>query len=180
MLGATPAAGRLFRDGDDEPGAAQTVVLSYGYWQRRFAGSPVVGQSITIENERHTIVGVVPTEFPLSGSLFASAPIDVYLPLTVDGNEDIGGFMAVVGRLRPGVTADQARAELASRQVALSIGKWEWMRVLGQSVTPLPDLVTRDARSPVLLLLAGAAERAAPRVRQSREPAAGEGERASP
>jgi putative ABC transport system permease protein len=63
MLGATPATGRLFREGDDEPGAAQTVVLSYGYWQRRFAGSPVVGQSITIENERHTIVGVVPTEF---------------------------------------------------------------------------------------------------------------------
>src|SRR5688572_13362359 len=39
MLGATPATGRLFREGDDEPGAAQTVVLSYGYWQRRFAGS---------------------------------------------------------------------------------------------------------------------------------------------
>jgi predicted permease len=157
MLGATPTSGRLFRDGDDAPGAAQTVVLSFGYWQRRFAGAPVVGQSITIENEPHTIVGVVPTEFPLSGSVFASAPIDVYLPLAVDGNEDIGGFMAVVGRLRPGVTADQARAELASRQAALSSGKWEWMRVLGQSVTPLPDLVTRDARSPVLLLLAGAA-----------------------
>jgi predicted permease len=157
MLGAAPAAGRLFRDGDDAPGAAQSVVLSYGYWQRRFAGAPVVGQSITIENEPHTIVGVVSTAFPLSGSLFASAPLDVYLPLAVDGNEDIGGFMAVVGRLRIGVTADQARAELASRQAALSEGKWEWMRVLGQSVTPLPDLVTRDARSPVILLAAGAA-----------------------
>ena len=63
MLGATPATGRLFREGDDEPGAAQTVVLSYGYWQRRFAGSPVVGQSITIENERYTIIGVVPMGF---------------------------------------------------------------------------------------------------------------------
>ncbi|HVQ15380.1 MAG TPA: ADOP family duplicated permease [Vicinamibacterales bacterium] len=157
MLGATLVTGRLFRAGDDVPDTAQTAVLSYGFWQRRFAGAPVVGQSITIENEPHTIVGVVPTEFPLSGSLFASAPIDVYLPLAVDGNEDIGGFMAVVGRLRPGVTADQARAELASRQTALSIGKWEWMQVLGQSVTPLRDLVTRDARLPVLLLLAGAA-----------------------
>ena len=157
MLGATPAAGRLFRHGDDVPGVAQTVVLSYGYWQRRFAGDPdVVGQSIAIENEPHTIVGVVSTGFPLSGSLFASAPIDVYLPLAVDGNEDIGGFMAVVGRLRPGVTAEQARAELASRQAALSVGKWQWMTVLGQLVTPLPALVTREARSPVLLLLAGA------------------------
>ena len=91
----------------------------------------------------------------LSGSLFAGAPIDVYLPLAIDGNEDIGGFMAVIGRLRPGVTADQARAELASRQAALSVGKWTWMTVLAQQVTPLPDLVTREARSPVLLLFAG-------------------------
>ncbi len=69
----------------------------------------------------------------------------MYLPLTIDGNEDIGGFMAVIGRLRPGVTAQQARAELASRQAALSVGKWEWMTVLAQHVTPLPDLVTRDS-----------------------------------
>ena len=157
LLGATPAIGRLFRNGDDTPGVAQTVVLSYDYWQRRFAGaSDIVGRSITIENEPHTVVGVVSTGFPLSGSLFASAPIDLYLPLAVDGNEDIGGFMAVVGRLRPGVTADQARAELGSRQAALSVGKWQWMTVLGQLVTPLPALVTREARLPVLLLLAGA------------------------
>ena len=157
MLGATPVTGRLFRTGDDVPAAAQTVVLSYGYWQRRFGGAPIVGTSLTIENQPHTIVGVVATEFPLSGSLFASAPIDVYLPLAVDGNQDIGGFMAVVGRLRPGVTLDQAREELTRRQAVLSFGKWEWMRVLGQYVTPLPDLVTRDARAPVLLMLAGAA-----------------------
>ena len=157
MLGAKPAVGRLFRNGDDEPGAAQGVVLSHGYWQRRFAGAhDVVGKSITIENDPHTIVGVVASEFPLSGSLFASAPVDVYLPLAVDGDEDIGGFMAVIGRLRAGTTAEQARAELARRQAALSVGKWEWMTVLGQLVTPLPALVTRDSRLPVLLLLAGA------------------------
>jgi predicted permease len=157
MLGAKPAVGRLFRNGDDEPGAAQGVVLSHGYWQRRFAGArDIVGKSITIENAPHTIVGIVASEFPLSGSLFASAPVDVYLPLAVDGNEDIGGFMTVIGRLRAGTTAEQARAELARRQAALSVGKWEWMIALGQLVTPLPALVTRDARLPVLLLLAGA------------------------
>ena len=156
MLGASPVSGRLFRTGDDAPRVAQTVVLSHGYWQRRFAGRPdIVGQSVTIENTPHLVIGVLSADFPLSGSLFAGAPIDVYLPLTVDGNEDIGGFMAVIGRLRPGVTADQADAELASRQVALSVGKWTWMTVLGQHVTPLSGLVTREARSPVLLLFAG-------------------------
>ena len=111
MLGAAPASGRLFRPGDDAPQAAQTAVLSYGYWQRRFAGrSDIVGHTVTIENIPHSIVGVLSPEFPLPGSLFAGAPIDVYLPLAVDGNEDIGGFMAVVGRLRPTVTVDQASA----------------------------------------------------------------------
>ena len=156
MLGASPVTGRLFRAGDDAPRAAQTVVLSHGYWQRRFAGrSDVVGDTVTIENTPHLVIGVMPADFPLSGSLFAGAPIDVFLPLTIDGNEDIGGFMAVVGRLRPAVTMDQARAELASRQAALSIGKWQWMTVLAQHVTPLPELVTRQARLPVLLLSAG-------------------------
>ena len=156
MLGATPANGRLFRPGDDVPKAAQTVVLSYGYWQRRYAGrTDVVGQSVTIENIPHLVVGVLSPDFPLSGSVFAGAPIDMYLPLAVDGDEDIGGFMAVIGRLRPGVTAEQARAELANRQAALSIGKWQWMTVLVAQIAPLSDLVTRQARSPVLFLFAG-------------------------
>ncbi len=156
MLGASPVIGRLFGIDEDKPRAAQTVVLSHGYWQRRFASrTDIVGESITIENVPHTVIGVLSPLFPLSGSLFAGAPIDMYLPLAVDGDDDIGGFMAVVGRLRPGVSAEQARGELASRQIALSVGKWEWMAVLRQQVTPLADLVTRNARSPVLLLLGG-------------------------
>ncbi|HKH69835.1 MAG TPA: ABC transporter permease [Vicinamibacterales bacterium] len=156
MLGASVARGRLFRDGDDGPRAAQTVVLSHGYWQRRFAArADIVGRSITIENAPHLIVGVMSPDFRMSGSLFAGASIDVFLPLAIDGNEDIGGFIAVLGRLRPGVTVSQAQAELKSRQSALSLGKWSWMTVLAQQVTPLADLVTRDVRSPVLLLCAG-------------------------
>lgn len=156
LLGARPAAGRLFANGDDAPGAVQTVLLSHGFWQRRFAGRPdVIGQSVSVESTPHTIVGVVAPDFPLSASLFAGAPIDVYLPLEVDGDSDIGGFISVVGRLRPGVTAAQARAEVAARHATLSVGRWAWMSVLGQQVTALPDLVTADAREPLLLLLAG-------------------------
>jgi predicted permease len=153
MLGATPIAGRLFHSGDDTPGAAATVVLSHAYWQRRFSGrADILGRTVTIESAPHTVVGVLSPGFPLSGTMFAGAAIDIYLPLFVDGNEDIGGFMAVIGRLRPGVTPAQASAELASRQAALSVGKWQWMTVLAQQVTPLSDLVTGTARSPVLLL----------------------------
>lgn len=158
MLGARAAAGRLFHRGDDTPGAAATVVLSHGYWQRMFSGRPdILGRMLTIQNAPHTVIGVLAPEFPLSGTIFAGTPIDMYLPLTVDENEDIGGFMAVIGRLRPGVTPAQAGAELASRQAALSIGQWQWMTVLAQQVTPLADPVTRNAQSPVLLLLGGTA-----------------------
>ena len=137
MLGASPATGRLFRNGDDAPRAPQTVVLSHGYWQRRFPARPdIVGQSITIENAPHLVVGVLSPDFRMSGSLFAGASIDVFLPLEIDGNEDIGGFIATIGRLRSGVTVSQAQAELASRQSALSVGKWTWMTVLAQQVTP--------------------------------------------
>jgi predicted permease len=156
MLGARTVEGRLFRPGDDRVDAPQTVVLSEAYWQRRFGGrADVVGQPLIIENQPHTVVGVVSDDFPLPGSLFAGATIDVYLPLTIDPDEDIGGYMAVLGRLRPGVAIEQARAELATRQRAMAVGRWEWMTVLAQRVTPLPELVTRDARSPMLLLLAG-------------------------
>ena len=156
MLGASPATGRLFRDGDDAPRVPQTGGALHGYWQRRFEARPdIVGQSITIENAPHLVVGVLSPDFRMSGSLFAGASIDVFLPLEIDGNEDIGGFIAVIGQLRSGVTVSQAQAELASRQSALSVGKWTWMTVLAQQVTPLVDLVTRDVRSPVLLLCAG-------------------------
>jgi predicted permease len=154
MLGATPAQGRLFIRGDDTPGAAPTVVLSHGYWQRRFAGQPdMVGQSVTINNRPHTVVGILSPAFQLSGSLLMGAPIDMYLPLTVDGTTDLGGFMAVIGRLRSSVTPEAARSELSSRQSGLPAGQWPWVPLLAQQVTPLKDLTTRSARSPVLLLL---------------------------
>jgi putative ABC transport system permease protein len=156
MLGASPAIGHLFREGDDGPRVDQTVVLSHGYWRRRFGARPdIVGQSITIESVPHLVIGVVSPDFRMAGSLFGGTSIDVFLPLAIDGNEDIGGFIAVLGRLRRGITINQAQAEVTSRQSALSVGKWTWMTVLAQQVTPLAELVTRDVRSPVLLLCAG-------------------------
>jgi hypothetical protein len=92
----------------------------------------------------------------MSGSLFAGASVDVFLPLEIDGNEDIGGFIAVIGRLRSGRQPSvRRRPSSQAGSQALSVGKWTWMTVLAQQVTPLADLVTRDVRSPVLLLCAG-------------------------
>jgi predicted permease len=158
MLGAAPAIGRLFQAGDDAPDAPQYVLLSHDYWQRQFnSGSDVLGRVIRVDNVPHTIAGVLSASFPLSGSLLAGAPVDIYLPLELDpALDEIGAFMTVLGRLRPAVTLEQARADVNARHAALAAQRGrQWMAATAQRVVPLADLTTREARVPLLLLLGG-------------------------
>jgi predicted permease len=157
MLGARTQRGRLFRAGDDAFRAPQTVVLSDGYWRRRFAGrDDAIGAAMMIENVPHTVVGVLTPDFPLSGSLMAGRNVDLYLPLELMP-EDIGGFMAVIGRLAPGVSAERARAELAVQNRLTSVGPRAWMTNLAQDVTPLGPLATAGIRNGVLALFGAVA-----------------------
>ena len=152
MLGARPQRGRLFRSGDDRDRAPQTVVLSDAYWRRRFAArEDAIGGTMTIENVPHTVVGVLGPGFPLSGSLLNDT-VDLYLPLELTPDLDIGAFMAVIGRLRSGVSVEQARAELAAAGRITSVGPRAWMLNLAQEVTPLSRLTTAGLRNPVLVL----------------------------
>src|SRR4030095_6648679 len=122
MLGAQAELGTLFLESYDSPGATPPVVLSHGFWQRRFAGQPtVLGQSITLDNQPRTIIGVLADALRMRGSPPIGASLDVYLPLVRDPRADnIGGFMTVLGRLGPGITVDHALGELATRQKALA------------------------------------------------------------
>jgi predicted permease len=152
MLGARPHRGRLFRAGDDAPRAPQTVILSDGYWRRRFGGrDEALGATMTIENVAHTVVGVLPADFPFSGSLMAGRAVDLYLPLAL-APEDIGAFMAVVGRLAPGVSVDRARAELALQNRLTSVGPRGWMTNLVSDVLSIAPFATAGIRNTVLLL----------------------------
>jgi predicted permease len=120
-LAVPPAAGRTIDSGDDRPGAPPVAVLSHGYAQRRFgAAAQAVGQRILVNNHPFTVAGVAPPEF--FGVDPASAPC-VYLPLTasllLDPDASARNFnpnyywIGIMGRLRPGVTLDQAQAALA-------------------------------------------------------------------
>lgn len=156
MLGAKAALGTLFLNGDDRPGASLTVVLSHGFWQRRFGGrADVLGRRITIDNQPHTIIGVVADDFPLTTSLPIGAALDIFVPFILDPRkEEIGGYITVLGRLRPGVAIEQARAELAARQKVLAADR-PFMGAFAQKVTPLRGPATRSARTPLLLLMGG-------------------------
>jgi predicted permease len=113
ILGVTPSVGRLFNRRDDTAGAPQTVVLSYGYWQRKFGGAPsVIGRSITVDGKPREIIGVLP-----QGFRFLDQPDDaaLFLPFQWDRNKTkLGNFSErALARLKPGVTMEQASADMA-------------------------------------------------------------------
>src|SRR3984885_2194865 len=113
MLGVTPVVGRLFNRRDDSAGTPQTVVLSYGYWQRKFGGaSSVVGRSITVDGKPREIIGVLPQGFRF---LDQSDDAALFLPFQWDRNKTkLGNFSeSALARLKPGVTLEQASTDMA-------------------------------------------------------------------
>jgi predicted permease len=113
VLGVTPLAGRLLTDSDDrlDPPAA---VISLDFWQRRFGGrKDAIGKTFTLDDHQFTIVGITPREFH---GLVPGRHDDVTMPITIAGPRVLRStgswFFKAVGRLRPGVAAEQARAEI--------------------------------------------------------------------
>jgi predicted permease len=112
VLRVEPLVGRYFTPMDDEPGRRQTAVLMYGYWQRRFGGaSSVVGQTVTVDGAPHDIIGVMPQRF----RFLDERDVDLIAPVQLDRAQVFaGGFgWPSLGRLKPGVTIEQAAADAA-------------------------------------------------------------------
>jgi predicted permease len=112
ILGVKPALGRLFTRRDDSPGAPQTVLLSYAYWQRKFGGSKsVIGRPIVLDGKTREIIGVLPRGFHFLDREDAA----LYLPLQWDRSKTkLGNFSYPgVARLKPGVTPAQVSADMA-------------------------------------------------------------------
>jgi len=120
-LGVQPGLGRWFSEADDKPGAPATVILPYGYWQRRFGGSSsVIGRGMNINGKPHTIIGVMPQNFR-----FLNAPGDLFLPAQFDrGKLFLGQFNSQgIARLKRGITLQQASADIA-RMIPIWLQAW--------------------------------------------------------
>jgi putative ABC transport system permease protein len=119
-LSVQPAAGRWFSEADDMPGSPETVILTYGYWQRRFGGTPVVGRTLMVDAKPHTVIGVMPRDFR-----FLNAKADVLLPQRFDRNKIFLGNFSYQGiaRLKPGVTLAQANADVG-RMLGIWLRSW--------------------------------------------------------
>ncbi|HEX8454892.1 MAG TPA: ABC transporter permease, partial [Longimicrobium sp.] len=120
-LGVQPALGRTFLASEDRPGEGKAVVISDALWRRRFAADPgVVGRTMQVDGAPHTVVGVMPKGFEFPATLPGDAALptrelDVWAPLAVDASTAGRGQHNwwALGRLAPGATVEQARAEMA-------------------------------------------------------------------
>lgn len=162
VLRATPAAGRLFADGPPPPlGSATELLLGFGLWQRRFGGRvDVFGQTIAIDDRLFTIVGVMPASFAFPDR-DTQAWRAMYIPDVRPGADMIRAMIFnALGRLRAGVTPEQASAEGTARgRAAPTLGQAA-LALFGSTgaiqITAIParDAMTADVRPAITLLMA--------------------------
>jgi predicted permease len=132
MVSATPLHGRLFDRADGTPGHAHVAILSEELWENRFGANPaVLGSTLSVDGDPHTIVGVVPrgVRGVLEGGVFGSQPKEILLPLTAEAAGGWSGAPDVVARLGPGMSLEmvQERMDVIQTRVATLIeGESDW------------------------------------------------------
>ena len=159
VFGVEPVIGRNFSRGEDEIGANPIALISASLWKRKFGSmESVLDKVMTLDGKNYTIVGVIPANFNLAIANFS--PADVYVPIGQWNHPSLrlrGAGLGIhgVGRLRPGVTIEQARADLERVAHNLSAAYPDSNRGVSANVVPLKQEMVGDIE-PVLLLLIGA------------------------
>jgi putative ABC transport system permease protein len=156
MLGVRPAAGRLFSPADAGPGGERVVAVGDAFWRTRLAADPLaVGREIDINRTRHRIVGVLPATFtPLSAYASANA-FEIFLPIVPPAGQPPRNDREwrVIGRLRTGVTLEQARAQLKAAGQTLAAAYPETNREVIPHLASLPADLSRGVRSSLHIVL---------------------------
>jgi predicted permease len=157
LLGVKPLLGRWFSTDDDRHGAAGTVILSYSLWQARFGGSAeVLGKKVSLDGEPCTVIGVMPAEFA-----FPRREDEIWIPMRLLGmyNEGLAdpnrmnSYLSGVGRLRRGVSLEQANAEL--RLIAAQTERQfpKELKDVSAGAYDLHDATSSQSRTMLLALL---------------------------
>jgi len=158
VLRMKPLRGRTISENEDRAGAPPVVLLSEGFWQRRFGSSPgILGRQLILNGKPHTVIGIVPEGFRVR---FGPAQFDVLTSLGqwdsfILQNRDEHPGIEVIARLKPGVGEAQARADLVRIASSLERSYPKENGGHGVTVTPLKEATVADAR-PILLVLLGA------------------------
>ena len=116
VLGVQPERGRNFSEEEDRNGGPNVAIISHGLWQRGFGGAnDIIGKQILVNSQSTTVIGVMPTDFAFPPG--SNDQVDVLLPFQFDPANPGGRgshFLSVIGRLKPGVTIQQAQSEMTS------------------------------------------------------------------
>jgi putative ABC transport system permease protein len=158
LLGVKPLLGRLFAAGEDEIGVSPAVMISEGFWKRKFSGAQdVLGKTLTLDGRSYPIVGVVPASFELRVGSFSAR--ELYVPIGQWTNpllpERAAGLgVHGIGRLTQGVTVQQARADMERVTRDLTAAYPEADKGIGATLIPLKEQIVGDVRGLLLALLA--------------------------
>jgi putative ABC transport system permease protein len=156
VLGVDAALGRTYAAGEDQPGREHVVVISHGFWQRRFGGDRgVVGRQVTLDGEAYTVIGVMPPDFQFAP--FWATHAEAWLPLNLGRrvNDRRGQSLRVFARLKDGVTQAQAQTEMETINRRLEEQYPRENEGPAVSVDPLHEKVVGKSR-PALLVILGA------------------------
>ena len=152
VLGVAPALGRAFEPADGETGRHRVLILSDAYWRARFNGDPsVVGRELRINGQPFQVIGVMPRGFR-----FPSADIQAWGPFPMTPQVAAlrrPHYLRPIARLKPGVTIEQARADMTSIAAALEKQYPDTNTQMGAGLGPLQDFVVGDVRTPLLVFL---------------------------
>ncbi len=164
MLGVRPAQGRLFVPSEDAKGAAGTAILGYGMWTRRYGSDPhILGKSLRINGSPYQIIGVLPRSFSLPRevlpTLGGAEQADILIPIGLapdaEQNRDHEDYN-ILGKLKPGVSVQQAQAEMNTITAGLRRDHPTYYPPNGGltfGIVPLAEQVAGDIRRPLIVLL---------------------------
>ncbi len=163
VLGREPLLGRTFTSQEDTPGHNNVAILSYALWQRRFGGnSNIVGQSINLDSNPTTVVGIMPPDFSFpdpAERAGSSGHVQLWVPKGLDPQNTNSWNLTAVGRLQPGATADDANKEITSLYRQFSeeyharVGSGAVDMSVSTVLMPLRNNIVGDVRQPLLVLL---------------------------
>jgi putative ABC transport system permease protein len=152
LVGVQPSLGRGFREGEDVKGASRAVVINYSVWQGLLGGDPqILGKPLTLNGEVFNVVGVMPKDFR-----FPVDNCDVWIPVIYNPyflDDRRKETVAAIGRVKAGVSRAQAQAEMDTITKQLAQQYPDTNRNRGAKLIPLQELVTREIRPAILVLL---------------------------
>ncbi|MDA2939288.1 ABC transporter permease, partial [Acidobacteria bacterium AH-259-A15] len=154
VVGVEPVMGRSFSAGEDDPGAERVVIISHGLWERRFGSEDIIGRKVMLDGDPFTVIGIMPKDFRFLGEFDVWIPVPHRPNFSPDRNTR---DMSAIGRLKRGVTVEQAQAEMDVIARRLADQYPEANRDRGAKVDSLHEgLIAFAGIRPILLVLFGA------------------------